>query len=175
MGEAVRERGGIVQGFTGDGIMAVFGAPVAFEDAPLRACRAALAILQRLNEAGPDATRSISRTSNGTTTKVTRRLTPRRSCLLVHAWISSSRMDADKRFTESPERRRSTRQEVLLMRRLCRTGSCARQAPARREPRIVCAASTGTARAVNCPTFANRLFRTMRNVPPLPNRYLIHI
>ena len=36
MGEGVREQGGIVQGFTGDGIMAVFGAPVAFEDAPLR-------------------------------------------------------------------------------------------------------------------------------------------
>ena len=42
MDEAVREQGGFVQGFTGDGIMAVFGAPVAFEDAPLRACRAAL-------------------------------------------------------------------------------------------------------------------------------------
>ena len=40
MDEAVREQGGIVQGFTGDGIMAVFGAPGAFEDAPLRACRA---------------------------------------------------------------------------------------------------------------------------------------
>jgi predicted ATPase/class 3 adenylate cyclase len=52
MDEAVRERGGFVRGFTGDGIMAVFGAPVAFEDAPLRACRAALGILQRLNEAG---------------------------------------------------------------------------------------------------------------------------
>jgi class 3 adenylate cyclase len=54
MGECVREEGGIVQGFTGDGIMAVFGAPVAFEDAPLRACRAALSILHRLNEAGPE-------------------------------------------------------------------------------------------------------------------------
>lgn len=54
MGEAVREQGGVVQSFTGDGIMAIFGAPVAFEDAPLRACRAALAILQRLKEAGPD-------------------------------------------------------------------------------------------------------------------------
>lgn len=54
MGEAVREQGGIVQGFTGDGIMAVFGAPVAFEEAPLRACRAALAILQRLKEAEPE-------------------------------------------------------------------------------------------------------------------------
>jgi class 3 adenylate cyclase len=28
-------------GFTGDGIMAVFGAPVAFEDAPLQAGRSA--------------------------------------------------------------------------------------------------------------------------------------
>ena len=54
MGEAVREQGGIVQGFTGDGIMAVFGAPTAFEDAPLRASRSALAILQRLKEAEPE-------------------------------------------------------------------------------------------------------------------------
>jgi class 3 adenylate cyclase/tetratricopeptide (TPR) repeat protein len=53
MDDAVTEQGGVVQGFTGDGIMAVFGAPVAFEDAPLRACRAALSILQRLNVAGP--------------------------------------------------------------------------------------------------------------------------
>src|SRR5262245_31418864 len=54
MDEAVREQGGVVQGFTGDGIMAVFGAPVAFEDAPLRACRAAVNIIQRLKAAGPD-------------------------------------------------------------------------------------------------------------------------
>ena len=54
MDDAVREQGGVVQGFTGDGIMAVFGAPVAFEDAPLRACRAALSILQRLKTAGSD-------------------------------------------------------------------------------------------------------------------------
>ena len=54
MGEGVRQQGGIVQGFTGDGIMAVFGAPTAYEDAPLRACWAALKILQRLNQAGPD-------------------------------------------------------------------------------------------------------------------------
>src|ERR1700693_1495024 len=54
MDDAVREQGGVVQGFTGDGIMAVFGAPVAFEDAPLRACRAGLSILQRLKEAGPE-------------------------------------------------------------------------------------------------------------------------
>ena len=54
MDDAVREQGGVVQGFTGDGIMAVFGAPTAFEDAPLRACRAALLILQRLKTAGSD-------------------------------------------------------------------------------------------------------------------------
>src|SRR5215472_12824200 len=54
MDEAVREQGGVVQSFTGDGIMAVFGAPVAFEDAPLRACRAALDILDRLKAAAPD-------------------------------------------------------------------------------------------------------------------------
>src|ERR1700689_1691610 len=52
MDDAVREEGGVVQGFTGDGIMAVFGAPVAYEDAPLRACRAALAIQQKLKAAG---------------------------------------------------------------------------------------------------------------------------
>jgi class 3 adenylate cyclase len=34
--------------------MAVFGAPVAFEDAPLRACRAALSILRRLKAADDD-------------------------------------------------------------------------------------------------------------------------
>src|SRR5271169_1622050 len=54
MGEAVREHGGVVQSFTGDGVMAVFGAPVAFEDAPLRACRASLSILQSLKVAGAD-------------------------------------------------------------------------------------------------------------------------
>ena len=30
MEDAVREQGGVVQSFTGDGIMAVFGAPVAY-------------------------------------------------------------------------------------------------------------------------------------------------
>jgi hypothetical protein len=34
--------------------MPVFGAPVAFEDAPLRACRAALDILDQLKAAAPD-------------------------------------------------------------------------------------------------------------------------
>jgi class 3 adenylate cyclase len=54
MEDAVREQGGVVQSFTGDGIMAVFGAPVALEDASLRACRAAVAILEEVKSAGND-------------------------------------------------------------------------------------------------------------------------
>ena len=39
MTSAVREQGGSVQDFTGDGIMALFGVPDAVEDAPLRVSR----------------------------------------------------------------------------------------------------------------------------------------
>jgi class 3 adenylate cyclase len=42
----VQRYGGTVDKFTGDGIMAVFGAPVALEDHPIRACLAALGIQQ---------------------------------------------------------------------------------------------------------------------------------
>ena len=40
----VQRYGGAVDKFTGDGIMAVFGAPVALEDHAFRACRAGLGI-----------------------------------------------------------------------------------------------------------------------------------
>src|SRR6201996_3101605 len=44
----VRRYGGTVDQFTGDGIMALFGAPVALEDHALRGCLAALGILQEI-------------------------------------------------------------------------------------------------------------------------------
>lgn len=53
MAGAVREQGGSVKDFTGDGIMALFGVPNALEDAPLRACRAGLQIHERLTVAVP--------------------------------------------------------------------------------------------------------------------------
>jgi class 3 adenylate cyclase len=48
MDSAVREQGGSVKDFTGDGMMALFGATDALEDAPLRACRAGWVIHERL-------------------------------------------------------------------------------------------------------------------------------
>jgi class 3 adenylate cyclase len=53
MAGAVKEQRGSVKDFTGDGIMALFGVPVALEDGPLRACRAALLIQERLAAATP--------------------------------------------------------------------------------------------------------------------------
>ena len=41
MTETVRIYDGTVQNLTGDGMMVLFGAPVAIEDGPLQACRAA--------------------------------------------------------------------------------------------------------------------------------------
>jgi class 3 adenylate cyclase/tetratricopeptide (TPR) repeat protein len=44
----IEAAGGTVREFAGDGLMAIFGAPVALEDAPLHACRAALSIQQEM-------------------------------------------------------------------------------------------------------------------------------
>jgi class 3 adenylate cyclase len=45
---AVREAGGMVNRIQGDGIMALFGAPLAVDDHPVRACRAALLMRDRI-------------------------------------------------------------------------------------------------------------------------------
>ena len=45
----VQGYGGTVDKFTGDGIMAVFGAPVALEDHAVRACLAALGVQEQVN------------------------------------------------------------------------------------------------------------------------------
>src|SRR5947209_5991720 len=48
--EQIEQRGGTVEKFIGDAVMAVFGAPVAHEDDPERAVRAALAIRDSIGE-----------------------------------------------------------------------------------------------------------------------------
>src|ERR1700677_4729144 len=53
MASAVKEQGGSVKDFTGDGIMALFGVPEALEDSPLRACRTGLLVHERLAAAAP--------------------------------------------------------------------------------------------------------------------------
>ena len=50
----VKRYGGTVDKFTGDGIMAVFGAPVALEDHAVRACLAALGIQEEIARLAAD-------------------------------------------------------------------------------------------------------------------------
>ena len=51
---AVKRFGGTVDKFTGDGIMAVFGAPVALEDHAVRACLAALGVQEEVKRLAAD-------------------------------------------------------------------------------------------------------------------------
>src|ERR1700677_2119695 len=50
----VQRFGGTVDKFTGDGIMAVFGAPLALEDHAVRACLAALGVQEEAKQLGVD-------------------------------------------------------------------------------------------------------------------------
>src|SRR5262245_42275632 len=54
MTEEVERFGGTLNQFSGDGILALFGAPLAQEDAPVQACRAALALQQTVRKIESD-------------------------------------------------------------------------------------------------------------------------
>jgi class 3 adenylate cyclase len=59
LADAVTQFGGTVDKFTGDGIMAVFGAPIAHEDHARRACYAALQMLDDVSEYAAELRRRL--------------------------------------------------------------------------------------------------------------------
>src|SRR5262249_8153763 len=58
MREEIEAEGGTVEKFIGDAVMAAFGVPVAHEDDPARAVRAATRMLERLNTVNGELTTS---------------------------------------------------------------------------------------------------------------------
>ena len=65
--QEIERFGGTVEKFIGDAVMAVFGAPVAHEDDAERAVRAALAILEAIEELNAEHPASTSRSASAST------------------------------------------------------------------------------------------------------------
>jgi class 3 adenylate cyclase/tetratricopeptide (TPR) repeat protein len=61
MTQEIERFGGTVEKYAGDGVIAVFGAPIAHDDDPERAVRAALAMLDRLGALQPELARQAGR------------------------------------------------------------------------------------------------------------------
>ena len=80
MMDAVHRYEGLVNQAMGDGIMALFGAPIAHEDHALRACHAALAIQRSIEQYGADLRSRQTPTCTWTIQRSARRRTSR------HAW-----------------------------------------------------------------------------------------
>ncbi len=59
LGQEIHGAGGTINQYTGDGVMALFGAPVAHEDHINRACHAALRVQERLKEFAADLKREL--------------------------------------------------------------------------------------------------------------------
>ena len=65
MADAVETYGGSVQRLQGDGLVALFGAPLAQEDHALRACLAALAVQRQMRDRDPDSPDSATQVRVG--------------------------------------------------------------------------------------------------------------
>ena len=106
--------GGTVEKFIGDAVMAVFGAPVAHEDDPERAVRAALAVrdaVQELNEANPASTCTCASRVNTGEAVVALDAAPVRRARAWSPATSSTRPRAcrrPRRWTASSSARRPT-------------------------------------------------------------------